>query len=110
MGTSFSVRIHDDRSVEVLVATGRVAIGAGFLAAPVLSTRVLGLDTATAKRVAFLYGPIVLAADLGQARGPEPRTPVLVTHDQHEALSLSHHIAVMRDGLTPNTLETWLRI
>ncbi|HWD39469.1 MAG TPA: beta-L-arabinofuranosidase domain-containing protein, partial [Fimbriimonas sp.] len=35
-----------------------------------------------AKRVAFLYGPIVLAADLGKARGPEPRTPVLVTHDE----------------------------
>jgi transmembrane sensor len=27
VGTSFSVRIHDDRSVEVLVAAGRVAIG-----------------------------------------------------------------------------------
>lgn len=28
LGTSFSVRIHEDRSVEVLVADGRVAIGA----------------------------------------------------------------------------------
>jgi transmembrane sensor len=27
MGTAFSVRLHDDRSVEVLVATGRVAMG-----------------------------------------------------------------------------------
>jgi transmembrane sensor len=27
MGTAFSVRIHDDRSVEVLVAEGRVALG-----------------------------------------------------------------------------------
>jgi transmembrane sensor len=27
MGTAFSVRIHDDRSVEVLVASGRVAMG-----------------------------------------------------------------------------------
>ena len=32
----------------------RVAVGVGFLAAPVSSTRVLGLDTATAKRIAFL--------------------------------------------------------
>lgn len=30
------------------------------------------------KRVAVLYGPLVLAADLGPASGPFPRTPVLV--------------------------------
>jgi hypothetical protein len=32
----------------------RVAVGIGFLAAPVASTRVLGLDSATAKRITFL--------------------------------------------------------
>ncbi len=32
------------------------------------------------KRVALMYGPIVLAADLGPSTGPEPRTPVLVTN------------------------------
>lgn len=31
------------------------------------------------KRVAILFGPLVLAADLGPANGPAPRTPVLVT-------------------------------
>lgn len=30
-------------------------------------------------RVAVLYGPVVLAADLGSPDGPRPRTPVLVT-------------------------------
>ena len=35
-----------------------------------------------AKRIAVLYGPTVLAADLGSVDGPEPRTPVLVTNDQ----------------------------
>lgn len=35
-----------------------------------------------AKRVALLYGPVVLAADLGPAKGEMPRTPVLVTGDR----------------------------
>jgi transmembrane sensor len=34
MGTSFSVRIHENREVEVLVAQGRVAIGSADPAAP----------------------------------------------------------------------------
>ena len=42
MGTSFSVRIHDDHTVEVLVAAGRVAIGTAdpgaALGTPVLSS------------------------------------------------------------------------
>jgi hypothetical protein len=32
----------------------RLGVGVGFLAAPVASTRVLGLDSATAKRITFL--------------------------------------------------------
>ncbi len=36
------------------LALGRVGIGAVFLAAPVLSVRVLGVDTATARRIRFL--------------------------------------------------------
>jgi len=35
-----------------------------------------------AKRVALAHGPIVLAADLGPARGPAPRIPVLVPNDR----------------------------
>ncbi len=35
-----------------------------------------------ANRVAVLYGPTVLAADLGDANGPDPRIPVLVTNDR----------------------------
>lgn len=40
MGTSFSVRLHEDRTVEVLVAAGRVAIGSADPGAP-LGTPVL---------------------------------------------------------------------
>jgi len=31
------------------------------------------------KRIALMWGPVVLAADLGPSRGPAPRIPVLVT-------------------------------
>jgi hypothetical protein len=34
------------------------------------------------KRIALLYGPVVLAADLGAVEGPRPRTPVLVTGER----------------------------
>jgi hypothetical protein len=34
------------------------------------------------KRVALLYGPVVLAAELGPSTGSQPRTPVLVTGDE----------------------------
>jgi hypothetical protein len=36
------------------IGLGRLLAGGGFLLAPVASTRALGLDTATAKRVSFL--------------------------------------------------------
>ncbi|MDR3691336.1 MAG: glycoside hydrolase family 127 protein [Fimbriimonas sp.] len=34
------------------------------------------------KRIAVLYGPVVLAGDLGAADSPEPRIPVLVNNDR----------------------------
>jgi hypothetical protein len=44
-----------DRSrIGLSLGAARVAVGVGFLAAPVTSTRVLGLDTSTAKRITFL--------------------------------------------------------
>src|SRR5579875_2795295 len=64
------------QAVVLALGLGRLAIGAGFLAAPVLSTRVLGLDTATAKRVSFL-ARMAAVRDLGLgggllAAGPKP--------------------------------------
>jgi hypothetical protein len=43
-------------------------LGASFLLAPVVSTRVLGLDTATAKRVTFL-ARMAAARDIGLGAG-----------------------------------------
>jgi hypothetical protein len=47
---------------------GRVALGTAFLVAPVASTRVLGLDSATAKRVTFL-ARMAAARDIGLGAG-----------------------------------------
>ena len=44
----------EPRTLARLIGTGRVLLGGAFLAAPVASTRALGLDSATAKRVSFL--------------------------------------------------------
>ena len=47
---------------------GRLVLGGAFLLAPVASTRVLGLDTATAKRVTFL-ARMAAARDIGLGAG-----------------------------------------
>ena len=44
----------EPRALAGCIGTGRVLLGSAFLAAPVASTRALGLDSATAKRVSFL--------------------------------------------------------
>lgn len=41
------------------------------------------------KRVALLFGPVVLSADLGANKGPMPRTPVLVTGSRPPATWLA---------------------
>src|SRR5689334_15313676 len=54
--TSDSARfsLPDARSLAMQIGAGRTAIAAGVLAAPVLSTRLLGADAATAQRVTWL--------------------------------------------------------
>lgn len=60
------------------IGVGRVLAGGGFLLAPVASTRILGLDTATAKRVSFLARmmaarDIVIGAGTAAASGESGR-------------------------------------
>lgn len=50
----FLSRLPSARTIGLSVGAGRVAIGAVFLAAPVTSVRILGLDTATAARITWL--------------------------------------------------------
>jgi hypothetical protein len=54
--TSDSARFpHPDaRSLASQIGAGRTAIAAGIMVAPVLATRLLGADTATAQRVTWL--------------------------------------------------------
>jgi hypothetical protein len=47
-------RLPTARTIGLSIGAGRVAIGALFLAAPVTSVRMLGLDTATAARITWL--------------------------------------------------------
>ena len=49
-----SGRLPSARTIGLSVGAGRVTIGAVFLAAPVMSVRLLGLDTATAARITWL--------------------------------------------------------
>lgn len=50
----FLTRLPSARTVGLSLGAGRLAIGAIFLAAPVSSVRLLGLDTAAAARVTWL--------------------------------------------------------
>jgi hypothetical protein len=50
----FLSRLPSARATGLCVGAGRMAIGAVFLAAPVSSVRLLGLDTATAARITWL--------------------------------------------------------
>jgi hypothetical protein len=56
------------QSVVLGFGVGRLVLGGAFLLAPVVSTRVLGLDTATAKRVTFL-ARMAAARDIGLGAG-----------------------------------------
>jgi hypothetical protein len=50
----FLSRLPGARTIGILVGAARLSIGAVFLAAPVASVRLLGLDSATAARVTWL--------------------------------------------------------
>ncbi|MEO8889029.1 MAG: hypothetical protein ABI429_07030 [Jatrophihabitantaceae bacterium] len=56
------------RAIARSIGVGRVLLGGGFLLAPVASTRLLGVDTATAKRVSFL-ARMMAARDLAIGAG-----------------------------------------
>ena len=50
----FLRRLLQPRHLARAIGLGRLAVGGGFLLAPVTSVRILGMDTATAKRVTYL--------------------------------------------------------
>ncbi|WP_338185036.1 hypothetical protein [Jatrophihabitans sp.] len=84
---------------------GRVAIGVGFLADPISSVRVLGVDTGSAKRMTFLARmaagrDIVLGLGVLLARSPESKAGWVAAGagaDVVDAVAIS---AGMRSGTT----------
>lgn len=48
------MKVPDEGAVALQIAAGRTAIAASIMAAPVMSARMLGTDTATAQRVSWL--------------------------------------------------------
>lgn len=93
------------QAVVLALGLGRLGIGAGFLAAPVLSTRVLGVDTGTAKRVSFL-ARMAAARDIGLgggllSAGPSPAAvPWLVTGAGCDVVDAIVILGAMRKRIT----------
>jgi hypothetical protein len=56
------------RTVGILLASGRAALGGSFLVAPVAAVRVLGTDTATARRMTWL-SQMTAGRDIALAAG-----------------------------------------
>ncbi len=54
MRTPSLSQLRDPQTLGLALGAGRIVLGASALAAPVTSARMLGLDTATAARVAWL--------------------------------------------------------
>lgn len=64
----FARRLLAPRALARSIGIGRLVLGGGFLLAPVASTRVLGVDSATAKRVTFL-AQMMAARDMAIGAG-----------------------------------------
>lgn len=58
----------DAAAVALALGAGRVVIGLGFLAAPTVAVRLLGVDAASAKRMTFL-ARMAAARDIGLGGG-----------------------------------------
>jgi hypothetical protein len=60
--------IADPQDIAVAIGVGRIVIGTTFLLAPRFSVRILGVDAASAKRMAFL-ARMTAARDIGLGAG-----------------------------------------
>jgi hypothetical protein len=78
------IRIPEPAAMAVQLAAGRTAAGAVILALPVLSARLLGADSATAKRVSWLTRMMAVrdaaigAGGLAAARGTGSPGPWII--------------------------------
>lgn len=85
------------------IGLGRLVIGLGFLADPVSSVRVLGVDTATAKRMTFLARmtagrDLVLGAGTLAARTPSAQAAWLTAGAVADGIDAAVLGAGLRSG------------
>ena len=104
--TAPRLRALEPRAVARSIGLGRLVIGLGFLADPVASVRVLGVDTASAKRMSFLARmtagrDIVLGAGTLAARTPPAQAAWLTAG----AVADGVDAAVLAAGLRAGTVR-----
>jgi hypothetical protein len=91
------------QSIALGIGMGRLVVGGTFLIAPVLSVRVLGMDTATAKRITFLARmaaarDISLAAGTLNAGSSAAAVPWLLAGAASDAVDAAVIAGAMRSG------------
>jgi hypothetical protein len=89
--------------VATLIGLGRLGIGAAFLADPVSSVRILGVDSASAKRMTFLARmtagrDIVLGLGAVAARSPRGKAGWLAAGALADAIDAAVLTAGLRSG------------
>lgn len=98
------VRVPEPEAMAFQLALGRTAAGAAILALPVLSARLLGTDSATAKRVTWLTRMMAVrdaaigAGAVAAARGGGALTPWLVAGAVSDAVDAVVLTEALRQG------------
>jgi hypothetical protein len=103
--------LSSPQPVATAIGVGRLVLGGAFLVAPVASTRLLGLDTATAKRVGYL-ARMAAARDIGlgvgtlTAAGPAGAAPWLLAGAAADAVDAVVIAGAIRTG-SARGLPAW---
>jgi len=98
------IRIPEPDAMAVQLCAGRTAAGAAMLALPVLSARLLGADSATAKRVSWLTRMMAVrdaaigAGGLAAARGTGSPGPWLIAGAVSDAVDAIVLTQALRQG------------
>jgi hypothetical protein len=107
------MEIPDEGAVALQIAAGRTLIAASIMAAPVLTGRVMGTDTATARRVTWLTrmmairdGAIGAGGVLAARRGGAAATPWLLAGAASDLVDVVVVGKALRDGRIKGVLPT----
>jgi hypothetical protein len=98
------IRIPEPEAMAFQLATGRTAAGAAILALPVLSARLLGADSATAKRISWLTRMMAVrdaaigAGGVAAIRGKHSATPWVLAGAVSDAVDAIVVAEALRQG------------